>query len=174
MKADFLANDLSDALRWLFEGAVAWEAARRRPESAARHQAAVSMYASIVQARALYEFYFSPAKKNDDARARDFASTWNPAKTELYRRYMAEGQPANKRVFHLVYNRPAHAGASGEDGPEHLKNRVLEVAKELRRLTEEFAHNADPAFRDSAKFALQKALKEAVSAADYYGIANPF
>jgi hypothetical protein len=131
------------------------------------------MYVSLVQARALYEFFYDPEKQKDDARARHFASAWKPRESDLYGRYMAGGKPANKRVFHLVYNRGLRAGGSGRDGPDHLKNQVLEFAKDLRRLTEEFASNADAAFRGSVQYALQEALKEAELAADHYGIAIP-
>jgi hypothetical protein len=86
---------------------------------------------------------------------------------------MAGGKPANKRVFHLVYNRAVHAGGSGEDSFDHLKNQVLELARDLRRLTEEFANNADPNSRDSITNALREALQEAKLAADSYSIANP-
>ncbi len=171
-KEKFLREDLYNALRWLFEGAIAWEAARRRPESAGRHQGLLGMYASLMEARALYEFFYGQGH-GDDARACHFASAWNPGETDHYQRYMAGGKPANKRVFHLVYNRAVHAGGSGEDGPDHLKNQVLELARDLRRLTEEFANNADPTFRDGVSNALREALQEAKLAADSYSIANP-
>jgi hypothetical protein len=132
------------------------------------------MYASLVQARALYEFFFDGRARRDDARARQFAPGWRPKKTELYLKYMAGGQPTNKRVFHLVYNRPAHAGGPGQEGPDHLKEQVLQFARDLRILTEEFASKADAGFHDSIQCALQEALKEAKVAADHYGIANPF
>lgn len=80
---------------------------------------------------------------------------------------------ANKRVFHLVYNRAVHAGGSGEDSLDHLKNQVLELARDLRRLTEEFAHNVDPNCRNGVRYALHEGLREAELAADFYGIANP-
>jgi hypothetical protein len=171
-KEKFLREDLRDALRWLFEGAIAWEAAKKRPERAGHHQVVLGMYVSLVQARALYEFFYGHGQ-GDDARASHFAPAWKPLETEPYRKYMAGGKPANKRVFHLVYNRAAHAGGSGHEGPDHLKNQVLEFAKDLRTLTEEFARNAGPAFRDSAQGAFREALKEANRAADHYGIANP-
>ncbi len=171
-KEKFLKEDLYDALRWLFEGAVAWKAARERPEGAERHQSVLGMYTSLVQARALYEFFYAHGQ-GDDARACHFAPAWNPSQTDLYRRYMAGGKPANKRLFHLVYNRSLHAGGSGEDGPDHLKNQVLEFAKDLRSLTERFADSVDTNFCDSVRHALRKALEEAKLAADHYGIANP-
>lgn len=170
-KREFLEKDLYDALRWLFVAAVTWEASQRLPDRCA-NQDALAMFTSLTLARALYEFYYGPEKQHDDARARHFAPTWNPSQTALYRRYML-GPPANKRVFHLVYNRANHAGGTGHDGLDHLNNQVLKFAKDLRGLTEEFAADADPAFRGSVQYALQEALKEATRAADHYGIANP-
>ena len=165
----FLKDDLYDALRWLFEGAVSWESARRNTARAARHQSVLGMYASLVQARALYEFFYKE-EKNDAARAKHFAPTWKPQKTQLYQKYMDRLRPANKRVFHLVYNRTIQAGGSGQD---ELKNQVLEFAKDLRKITEEFAHNASTDFRDGIQFALNKALQEAELAANHYSIPNP-
>jgi hypothetical protein len=172
-KVKFLREDLFDSLRWLFVGAVTWAACRSQPQ-VCRNQDALGMFTSLNQARALYEFFYRTRAQADDARACHFASAWNPRESDLYCRYMAGGKPANKRLFHLAYNRADHAGGSGQDGPDHLKNQVLEFAKDLYTLTEEFASNADAAFRDSVQYALQEALKEAGLAAGHYGIANPF
>jgi len=171
-KKKFLDDDLYDALRWLFEGAVAWQAASTLPERY-RHQRVLGMYTSLVQARALYEFFYSCSKKADDARAIDFAPSWNESTSTLYTTYMASGKPSNKRVFHLVYDRSARSGGTGHDGPDHLKNQVLEFAKDLCRVTHVFAGCVKPEFRDNVQAALQKALSEAESAAQFYGIANP-
>jgi len=171
-KEEFLRKDLCNALRWLFVGAVTWEASRNQTHRCA-NQDALAMFTSLTQARALYEFFFAEGKKPDDARAGDFAPAWKPQETDLYRRYMAGGKPANKRLFHLVYDRHLRSGGSGHDGPDHLKNQVLEFATDLRRLTEEFALKANPAFRDSVQDALKKALKEAKLVAHHYGIVNP-
>lgn len=165
----FLKEDLYDALRWFFEGAVAWDAARSRPEKC-RHQCVLGMQTSLVQARALYEFFYGH-EQGDDARAVQFASTWRPLETNLYRAYMAGGKPANKPAFHLVYNRSRHA-VGNESG--HLKNRVVEFARDLKRLTEDFCRNADSSFQQVIDSALKKALEEADLAAKYYGIKNPF
>lgn len=172
MKEKFVSEDLYDALRWLFIGAVSWEASRSQPHRCA-NQDVLGMFASLTQARALYEFFYSPKGQDDDARACHFASAWKPDKTDLYRRYMAARKPANKRLFHLVYNRASHAGGPGHDGPDHLKNQVLNFAKDLRDLTEKFADSVDNR-RDSVRHALQKALEQAKLAADHYGVANPF
>lgn len=104
-KKSFLTEDLYDALRWLFVGALTWAASKDQPHRCG-NQDALAMFTSLTQARALYEFFYGVGEKDDDARARHFASAWDPPKTDLYRRYMAGGKPANKRVFHLVYNRP--------------------------------------------------------------------
>lgn len=128
---------------------------------------------SLVEARALYEFFYAPEQR-DSARACHFAPAWSPAKTDLYQEYMANGRPANKRLFHLVYNRASHAGGPGHEGPDHLNQQVLNFAKDIRGLTEQFAASAHTDFRDSIRRALQKALEEAKLAADLYGIASPF
>src|ERR1039458_6813092 len=160
----FLAQDLYNTLRYLFEAAIAWKAALEHPKRAARHQIVFGMYTSLVEARALYEFFYSNRDTNDDARACHFARPgWNPPKeTRLYSEYMKRLKPANKRVFHLVYNRSNHAGGTGL---EELKNQVLEFAKELRCLTEEFARNAEPVFHAGIQSALRNALEEADVAA---------
>lgn len=97
----FLSDDLYDALRWLFVSAVTWEATRQRRELCTANQDAISMLASLTQARALYEFFFAGQQKGDDARARDFASNWNPNPSSVYTTYMGNGKPTNKRVSHL-------------------------------------------------------------------------
>jgi len=114
-KTEFLEKDLPDALRWLFVNAVVWYASENDPLSA--------MYTSFVQARALYEFYYTKGNEPDDARARHFASSWTEPRSRLYREYMAPRTPAQKRVFHLVCGRSKaiNAGGPGHDGPNHLK-----------------------------------------------------
>jgi hypothetical protein len=169
----FLEEDLRDALRWLFVGAVAWHA----PDKAERcpNQKALAMFTSLVQARALYDFFYNKKGQIDDALAFQFAPTWTEdgSKNPLYSKYMASRMPANKRVFHLVYDRSAHAGGTGDDGPDHLKNQVLKFAQDLRRLTEAFGNCVEPHFRDIIQSALRKALDQAECAANVYGIANP-
>jgi hypothetical protein len=173
-KKAFLTEDLYDALRWLFVSAVAWAASRNQPHRCG-NQDVLAMFSSLVQARALYEFFYVNGRQHDDARACDFTSdpVWRPPETNLYRTYMASHKPANKRTFHLVYNRSVHSGGSGPDGADHLKNQVLEFAKDLRSLVEQFMNSADAAFRDNIRRALDEALREAKLTADLYGIPNP-
>jgi hypothetical protein len=174
-KNRFLKEDLYDALRWLFVGTVAWHAAKVQPDRCP-HQMVLGMYTNLVQARALYEFFYS-AGNRDDARAVDFAPTWRPVArrraSRLYSDYMVGGKPANKRVFHLVYNRSAHAGGPGHEGDDHINKKVLEFAQDLRGLTKEFVKCVEPHFRVIVQSALDRALQEAKSVADGYGIANP-
>jgi hypothetical protein len=63
-KEKFLQKDFCDALTWLFVGAVIWEAAQRRPECCC-HQVVLGMYTTLVQARALYEFFFSKTRNEE-------------------------------------------------------------------------------------------------------------
>ena len=170
-KKEFLENDLYDALRWLFVGAIAWKAACEHPDRYGR-LFVLGMSTSFVQALSLYEFFYQPGQR-DDARARDFVRGWKERKSLLYSTYMGAGMPANKRMFHLVYKRSAHAGGLGHDGPDHIKNQAVNFAKDLRRLMELFVGGVEPIFRNSAKSALRKALDEAQRSADYYGIENP-
>jgi hypothetical protein len=170
---DFLEEDLYDALRWTFVSAVAWHASDCGPERV------FEMNTNFVQARALYEFYFgdkdTKERKPDDARARDFGGSWNETGTDLYLKYMCGGKPANKRVFHLVYGRssPDNAGGPGPDGDDHIKNQVLEFARDLHRTTERFIECADKQFCDIVRTTLNQALAEAAKTADFYGIRNP-
>lgn len=170
-KVAFLRDDFYDSLRWLFVGAIAWEAdksARR-----IRHQAVLGMYAAAVQARALYEFFYAETR-TDDARAADLVAVgWSPNKTHLYSAYMAAGKPANKRMFHLVYRRDRHSGGTGQDGPDHLKNQVVKLAIDLLGLSRDFVKALGPMLQPHAQQALDRALEEAAAAAAEYGIANP-
>jgi hypothetical protein len=170
----FLEDDLSDALKGLFVGAVVWSAADK--SELCPFQKGLGMFTSLVQARSLYEFYSSKrATAYDDARAHDFAPSWAGRESALYNEYMVKGKPANKRVFHLVYFRSERSGGptNEHDGPKHIKNRILEFAKDLRRLTEEFIKCVEPHFRDSVERGLEKALKGADEAANGCDIANP-
>jgi hypothetical protein len=169
-KTEFLEKDLYDALRWMFVSAVTWwHATDGQPERA------LAMNTNIVQARALYEFYFAAGSETDDARADDFAPSWAEAKSPLYLKYMRRGTPANKRIFHLVYGRSiaANAGGPGHDGPDHLKNQVLEFAKDLRRITENFIACVEPKFHAIVRTTLDKALDEANKTANHCRISNP-
>src|SRR5690348_730039 len=172
-RAAFLRDDLYDAIAWLFVSAVTWEATRQRPGLCTANQDAISMLASLTQARALYEFFFASQQRGDDARACDFAPQWDPNPSSLYTTYMGKGKPTNKRVSHLVYDRSAHSGGSAANESSHLKNQVLNFAKELRDIAEQFARHADPSVSPCIRCALDKALAEAQRTADHYGIANP-
>lgn len=167
----FLQEDLYDSLRWLSAGALAWEAAKAN--QTVDHQGVLGMYTAVVQARALYEFFYADAREDDDARAKDFTGTWDPERTPLYSQYIARGQPANKRIFHLVYGRAGQSVGSGHDGLDHLKNQVLGFATEVVELSRTFVSSVDATFRPYAVQALQMALVEADHAAGAYGIRNP-
>jgi hypothetical protein len=167
---EFLKEDFHDALVWLFNGAVAWDAAHRK-QNAGLHLTPFSFFTSIVQARALYEFFYKRGgRRCDDLRSTDFAPNWRPCESSLYKTYMTDGRPAQKRVFHLVRNRCIHEGG---EGPDRLNQQVLNLAKELRKLTEEFAANAEPTFSDEIRSALARALEEANKTAKYYSIPCP-
>lgn len=171
-KKEFIDRDLYDALKWLFIGAVAWDAACKQPERHGRLWT-LGMSTCFVQARALYEFFFGVARKGDDARARDFAPGWSEPESFLYVKYMSSGKPANKRLFHLVYDRSIYANGPGHTGPHHIKNQAINFANDLARPTKVFAGQVEPAFGSSVESALYRALEDAQLAADYYGTGNP-
>jgi hypothetical protein len=174
-KQAFLKDDLRDSLRWLFVGAIAWEASQRRPELCG-NQNVLGMYTSLVQARSLYDFFYKRGRRHDDAEARHFAPSWTDDghNNTVYQRYVARESPANKRVFHLVYNRSEHAGGPGHDGPDHLNKQVIEFANNLRGVTAVFIESVEEVFRENAQSALWEAIKDAERAAEKYGIALPF
>jgi hypothetical protein len=165
---EFLELHFFNSLRWLFVNAAVWHASA--------NDKLTTMYTCFVEARALYEFYFSKhAPQPDDARAKHFANSWTEPESSLYLKYMASHAPAQKRLFHLVYGRslPQNAGGTGHEGSDHLKNQVLDISKDLRRITENFVAAVHPDFRDLVQAALDKAVGEAESKARYYGISNP-
>lgn len=169
-KNAFLEHDLHDALRWLFIGAVAWQAAETKGSDFGRMWVP-GMLTSFVQARALYEFFVATGKRGeDDARARDFAPAWRETKTPLYAKYMDAGKPANKRVFHLVYGRSIHSGGEGAD---HLIKQVVPFANDLLEITQRIVACLDTDLQGSGQSALQRALGEAQENAEHYGIPNP-
>jgi hypothetical protein len=176
-KEEFLKKDLFNALRWLFVNAVVWHASDIRPESENRPELLPAMYTSFVEARALYEFYFSKQGKGDNARVCHFtkAKSWAEPPSSLYRKYMGPYTPAQKRIFHLVYGRSkeVNAGGPGHDDRSHLKYQVLVLAKDLRRITESFVNSAAPEFQSLVRAALDEALAEAQKTATSYGIPNP-
>ena len=169
----FLKEDLRDALKWLLVGAVVWEAAKEK--ELCPNQDAIGMFTNFVQARALYEFYYIKGK-NDDARAVDFCDSWEPPQSTLFHRYVAKGKPLNKRVFHLVYGRKQeqHAGASGDSGPDHVNQQVLEFAKELLQVTDKFVQCVKPEFKDLAQSARNDSYEDAQHAANAIGVRIPF
>lgn len=129
-------EDLKDTMKWLLVGAVVWEASKRR--EVCPNQDALGMFTSLVQARALYEFYCNERRDHkDDARAEDFCNSWIPPESTLYARYR---KPLDKRLFHPVYGRSEQqsAGASGPSGPDHINQQVLEFATDLLQITEKF------------------------------------
>jgi hypothetical protein len=183
---DFLKKDLADALKALFVAAVVWRAA---VEAARTHQKEVWPFvegiaasACFVQARALYDFY-DPKKSRElsgvpgeSAYASHFVSqkwTSGDFQSDLYDRYLDNQKPANKRVFHLVYDRSDYSGGSEADESDHLKNQPLRFAKELRAITKHFITRVDECYRDAATTALDGAIKAANEAAEGCGIPNP-
>lgn len=193
---DFLKDDLSDALKGLFVGAVVWEAADRAEKAKEKELCPflkeLAASASFVQARALYEFY-NPKKtdkprgeRGETAHASHFGEWTDKEFTndelDLFEKYIrgpeATGvfrtnSPINKRVFHLAYDRSDFSGGLGQDGSDHLKNQPLEFAANLRDITKKFIEKVEDRFRESAKTALEKAREGARQAATGCNIANP-
>ncbi len=173
-REEFLRDDFYNALRYLFEGAIAWDAWKQSENDAFWHQGALGMYTTFMEARALYDFFHKRKTPNDgdNARADHFVLRWEGSKSDVYLRYMAQRKPVNKRMFHLIYARRAHSGETATAGP--LKEQVLNVARDLCELSREFAkHIKDSMLQDVARTALKSALCEAKKAANHYGIANP-
>jgi hypothetical protein len=171
-RKEFLEKDFYDSLRWLFVSAVIWHASEGRTGPGRL----LGMYTNFVEARALYEFYCTRARKRDDARAHHFSSSWTEPTTKLYLKYMGNQTPAQKRVFHLVYGRSteANAGAAGREHPDHLKNQVLNLTRDLLALTTRFVKQIkEPEFRAMAQKALEDALIEAKKTAKEHDIPNP-
>lgn len=193
---DFLRDDLSDALKGLFVGAVVWEAADRAEKAKEKELCpflkGLAASASFVQARALYEFY-NPretdkpkGEKGETAHASHFGEwtekEFTSEELDLFKKYI-KGQettgvfrtnsPINKRVFHLAYDRSDFSGGLGQDGSDHLKNQPLEFATNLRDITKKFIEKVDDRFRESAKAALEKAREGASQAAMGCSIPNP-
>jgi hypothetical protein len=168
-------EDLKDALKWLFVGAVVWEAAKKKQPCP--NQDALGMFTNFVQARALYEFYYKGKGDSGDARAKDFCDDpWQPPKSTLYARYVDTGRPLNKRVFHLVYGRSRKqcAGASGPSGPDHVNQQAIEFAKELLRITRRFVQCTKQEYKTFAQSALDDGYGHAQNAAKALGISIPF
>ena len=83
MKARFLKEDFKDSLKWLFVGAVTWQA--HSLEQDHHYMRALGMFTCLVQARALYEFFFgSPTEtieKGSTACARHYVRAWGAKAT---------------------------------------------------------------------------------------------
>ncbi len=194
---DFLKDDLSDALKGLFVGAVVWEAADRAEKAKQKELCPflkrLAASESFVQARALYEFYNPKkidkpkGKKGEPAHASHFGQ-WTEKEftsdimSDLFEKYIGgqkatgvfgTNSPINKRVSHLAYDRSDFSGGSGQDGSDHLKNQPLKFATNLRDITEKFIEKVEDRFRDSAKTALEKAREGARQAAAGCNINNP-
>jgi hypothetical protein len=182
-KLAFLREDLLDTLKWLFVGAIAWDAASKRDSypfdtekrPCSPHLIVMAMYTTLTLCRSLYEF-FSGNPGGDNARAVDFAAGWNPSiHSTLYSNYMAKHKAINKRISHLVYNRASHSGGTGHEGPDQLNQQVLPCAKDILDLTREFVRLIDSAdLRAAAQSSLEGAVAEANSIAKAYGVTNPF
>jgi hypothetical protein len=142
------------------------------------------MFTSLTQARALYEFFNKCDQpqlySGGTARAKDFNPSWSrPSDPDgLYTKYIAKNMPAQRRVFHLVYGRANTAGGSMGGGSDELNARVLDFAKDLRRIVKEFAASfadspEESAYRELVECALAKALVEGCELAKRYEIPDP-
>jgi hypothetical protein len=182
---DFLKKDLADALKALFVAAVVWTAAAEAERTHKKENCpfvkGIAASANFVQARALYDFY-NPKKSRkprgvpgETACADHFAQNWTEKdfQSYLYDRYLDDQKPANKRVFHLAYERSDFSGGKELDESDHLKNQPLGFAKDLHDITKHFITRVEERFRDAAKTALEDAIKAANQAAAGCGIPNP-
>src|SRR5262249_41031365 len=145
---------------------------------------ALAMFASLIQARALYEFFYKcdapQFQSGKNARAKHFVSSWQMPDDpySLYAKYMASETPAQRRAFHLVYGRETPAGGSMGGGLEELKWRILDFAQDLKRTTQEFANELGrtpelDTYRELVECALAESLLEGCELAKTYGIPNP-
>ncbi len=180
-KESFLKADFHDALKWLFVGAVTWQAHPLDIDK--NYLRATGMFTSLVHARALYEFFYKCDAPNfeagKDARAKHFVSSWkmHDDPNSLYAKYMGKGKPAQRRVFHLVYGRETTEGGS-RDGSGELNSRVLEFATDLKRITEDFAKKLTGTgeldrYRELVECVLAMSLAESSEVAKTYGVPNP-
>jgi len=76
---------------------------------------------------------------------------------DLYWDYMRPRAPAQKRLFHLVYDRAEHAGGPGHDSRHHIKWQTARFAEDLKRLTQLFIDDCAAAYKLSATYALGRA-----------------
>lgn len=173
-KEAFLREDFKDSLQWLFVGAIAWKATHSK--YFCPHLKVLSMYTGLELSRGLYEFFFAKATRTDDARALEFAPSWDVSDTTaIYKKYMGPRAPMNKRISHLVWGRSGHSGGAQIDESDHLKNQVLNCGSDLLAITKKFIRLVTPdSCRAAAQFALEKALAEAHSTATGYGVVSPF
>jgi hypothetical protein len=171
----FLRADFCDTLRWMLVGAITWKAAPTK--ECCPNLDVVGMYTSLLQSRNLYEFYYDENPHfDDDARASEFASSWDMKDTSpLYKKYMGPGMPVNNRISHLVWERSKHSGGTLVDECDHLKKQVLPCAHDLIEITNKFIPLVTPeSVRAAATFALDEARKQACLTAKKYGIDDPF
>ena len=182
LKERFLRDDFRDSLKWLFVGAVTWWA--HPLECDKDYLRALGMFTSLVQARALYDFFYrrgqAELQLGGTASAKHFVPSWQAPDDpdHLYSNYMSWGRPAQRRVFHIVYGRDTPEGGSMGDGSEELNSRVLDFAKDLKRITQEFAKRlvGTPEldrYCELVECALTKSLDEGCELAKTYGIPDP-
>jgi hypothetical protein len=169
LKEKFLTDDLRDSLKWLIVGAVTWQA--HPLEGDHDYLRALGMFTSLGHARALYEFFNNSGdgtpEVGETASARHFNSSWSsPSDPEaLYSKYMAKRMPVNRRLSHLVYGRDTLAGGSMGGGRSELNARVLDFAKDLKRITQTFSTSLTGSpeqekYGELVERALDKALVE--------------
>jgi hypothetical protein len=173
-KGEFLHKDFSDTLRWMLIGAITWKAAPTK--ACCPNLDVVGMYTALERSRTLYEFFYTAPKRDDDARAFEFAPSWDVERqSNQYKTYMRPQSPVNKRISHLVWGRSGHSGGTLDDESDALKNQVLPCARDLIRITTEFIALVRPdSLQAVAQSALDDARKEAHNAAKKFGIDNPF
>ena len=170
-----LRDDLTNDFACLCVAAVTWHAAEICGERTP-HQKMIAMNAAILHARALYEFFLGPPPKLDDARAADFSFT--PKPTSLYLEYMYSKKPieapANKRLFHLVYNRSKHSGGDAKDERTHIKEQALPFARDLLSLTGQFVASLPTKFEESARSIISTALSKSDEVATHTAFLIPY
>jgi hypothetical protein len=147
---DFLKDDLSDALKGLFVGAVVWEAADRAEKAKEKERCPflkrLAATESFVQARALYEFY-TPTKdkpkgeRGEPAYASHFGQ-WTEKEfgvdvSGLFEKYMEDGRSraCSARILQPIsaFSISRMIGATFREGQDIMARIISRISRSNSR-----------------------------------------
>jgi len=163
----FINDHLFNEYRWLTMATVTWKARRDKgsPFSVVRHLDVLTLDSAALHARTLFDFFCDD--KGTEGCARKDLGMKSPLNSSMYGTIKNE---LHGYLFHLNTGRLTNKSRPPIGSP-HLKERVIDMFEEIRRLWVEFERLAPTDIAVALADARNRATMEGHEFAKVYGVA---